>query len=55
MRKYLNEEGTSPFATWFAVLDTIATAKTTVVLARIEEGNLSKVMGLSESAESDRI
>jgi len=48
IREYLEEDGTSPFAEWFAGLDATAAAKITVVLARIEQGNLSNVKGVGE-------
>lgn len=35
VREYLDEDGTSPFAEWFAGLDAVAASKVTVVLARI--------------------
>ena len=44
--EYLDEDGASPFADWFAGLDAIAAAKVTVALARIEQGNLSNAKGI---------
>lgn len=55
VREYLNEDGTSPFADWFASLDAIASAKVTVVLARIEQGNLSNVKGVGEGVLEYRL
>jgi len=46
VQEYLDEDGTSPFADWFAGLDPVAAAKVTVVLARIGQGNLSNVKGV---------
>ncbi len=46
VREYLDEDGTSPFAQWFAALDAVAAAKVTVVLARLAHGNLSNVKGV---------
>jgi putative component of toxin-antitoxin plasmid stabilization module len=50
VREYLEEDGTSPVAEWFAALDATAAAKITVVLARIEQGKLSNVKGVGEGA-----
>jgi putative addiction module killer protein len=55
VREYLNEDGASPFADWFAGLDAIAAAKITVVLARIEQGNLSNVKGVGEGVLEYRL
>jgi putative addiction module killer protein len=55
VREYLEEDGTSPFAEWFAALDPIAAAKITVVLARIEQGNLSNVKGVGEGVLEYRL
>ena len=46
VREYLDEDGASPFADWFANLAAIAAAKVTVALARIEQGNLSNAKGV---------
>ncbi len=42
-RYYVLGDGRSPFAEWFADLDVTARAKVTVAIARIEQGNLSRV------------
>lgn len=55
IREYLEEDGTSPFAEWFAGLDATAAAKITVVLARIEQGNLSNVKGVGEGVLEYRL
>lgn len=39
----LLEDGSSPYADWFATLDPVAAAKVTVAKVRIEQGNLSNV------------
>ena len=39
----LLEDGSSPYADWFATLDPVAAAKITVAKVRIEQGNLSNV------------
>jgi putative addiction module killer protein len=39
----LLEDGSSPYADWFATLDPVAAAKITVAKVRIAQGNLSNV------------
>jgi putative addiction module killer protein len=41
--EFLLEDGSSPYADWFATLDPVAAAKVTVAKVRIEQGNLSNV------------
>ena len=36
-------DGTSPFARWFASLDSIAAAKVAIAVSRMESGNLAAV------------
>ncbi len=55
VREYLEVDGTSPFAAWFATVDATAAAKITVVLARIEQGNLSNVKGVGEGVLEYRL
>ena len=55
VREYLEEDGTSPFADWFATLDAIAATRITVVLARIGQGNLSSVKGVGEGVLEYRL
>jgi putative addiction module killer protein len=55
VREYLDEDGASPFADWFAGLDAVAAAKVTVVLARIGQGNLSNVKGVGEGVLEYRL
>lgn len=55
VREYLDEDGTSPFAHWFAQLDVTAAAKITVALVRIEQGNLSNVKGVGEGVLEYRL
>ena len=44
VHEFLLDNGTSPFARWFDGLDGMAAAKVRVALARIEQGNLSRVL-----------
>ena len=55
VREYLDEHGGSPFADWFTSLDAIAAAKVTIVLARIEQGNLSNVKGVGQGVLEYRL
>ena len=55
IREYVDEEGDSPFAKWFAALDPIAAAKVTTVLTRMEQGNLSNVRSVGAGVFEYRI
>ena len=46
VREYLDAAGRSPFGRWFADLDATSAAKVTTALARIEQGNFSRVKGV---------
>jgi putative addiction module killer protein len=46
--RYYISGGRSPFANWFAELESIARAKVTTAIARIEQGNLSNVKSVGE-------
>jgi putative addiction module killer protein len=46
--RYYISGGRSPFADWFAELESIARAKVTTAIARIEQGNLSNVKSVGE-------
>ena len=43
IKELLVNDSTSPFGDWFAELDSSAAAKVRVVVARMEQGNLSNV------------
>ncbi|MFN3612343.1 type II toxin-antitoxin system RelE/ParE family toxin [Tepidimonas sp.] len=43
VKELLLPDGSSPYAAWFATLDTMAAAKVSVAAARMEQGNLSNV------------
>ena len=43
---YIDEHGNKRFADWLDRLDAVAAAKVTIALARMEEGNFSKVKGV---------
>jgi putative addiction module killer protein len=46
VREFLDRDGSSPFAKWFASLDAIAAAKVTTALLRLGLGNFSNVKGV---------
>lgn len=46
LREYLDEQGTSPYAKWFANLDARAAAKVATAMVRIGQGNFSNVKGV---------
>ena len=41
--QYQTEDGASPFASWFSILDAVAAARVTVALTRLGLGNVSQV------------
>jgi putative addiction module killer protein len=53
--EYLDEDGRSPFARWFARLDARAAAKVVAALARIEQGNLSNLKAVKAGVHEFRI
>jgi putative addiction module killer protein len=46
LREYVDDADRSPFGRWFEDLDAMAAAKVTTALARIEQGNFSRVKGV---------
>ncbi|WP_244619102.1 hypothetical protein [Rhizobium sp. 18055] len=44
--EYLDQDGSSPFALWFAGIEARAASKVAIALTRIEAGNLSNVKGV---------
>lgn len=46
LRGYIDEKGNKRFAQWIEGLDAAAAAKVTIALARMEQGNFSKVRGV---------
>jgi len=53
--EYLEEDGRSPFGRWFQHLDTIAAAKITTVVYRMEQGNLSNVKPVGQGVAEYRL
>jgi putative addiction module killer protein len=48
LRYYIAGDGRSPFAEWFAQLDATARAKVVTAIARMEQGNLSKMKSVGQ-------
>ena len=46
IREYVDETGRSPFAVWHDSLDSIAAAKVSTALYRLEQGNFSNTKGV---------
>ena len=53
--EYLEPNGSSPFARWFARLDPAAAGKVTAALYRMEQGNLSNVKPVGQGVSEYRI
>ena len=53
--EYLEPNGSSSFAKWFARLDAVAAAKVTTALYRMEQGNLSNVKPVGQGVAEYRI
>lgn len=53
--EYLEPDGSSPFAKWFARLDLMAAAKVSTALYRMEQGNLSNVKPVGQGVAEYRI
>lgn len=53
--EYLDKQGRSPFANWYARLDPIAAAKVTTALTRLEEGNDSNVKSVGQGVHEYKI
>jgi len=55
IRYYVAADGREPFASWFADLETVARAKVTRAVARLEQGNFSNVKSVGEGVFEYRI
>ncbi len=53
--EYLDEDGSSPFALWFAGIEARAASKVTIALTRMQAGNLSNVKGVGSGLLEYRI
>jgi putative addiction module killer protein len=55
VRFYVAPEGDQPFAAWFGALDSVARARVTRAIARLEQGNFSNVKSVGEGVLEYRI
>lgn len=55
VREFLERDGSSPFAKWFAALDAIAAAKITTAVRRLELGNFSNVKSVGAGVFEYRV
>jgi putative addiction module killer protein len=55
MRYYVAADGRQPFAEWFAELESVARAKVTRAIIRLEQGNFSSVKSVGEGVFEYRI
>lgn len=55
VQEYLDDQGRSPFATWFQGLDAMAAAKVATSLYRLEQGNFSNVEGVGSGVYECKI
>jgi putative addiction module killer protein len=53
--EYLDAENRSPFRHWFDDLDAAASAKVTIAMARLEQGNLSNAKSVGSGVLEYRI
>ena len=55
LREYVGPTGVSEFGRWFEVLDAFAAAKVSIALARLGEGNTSKLKAIGGGVAELRI
>ena len=55
VREFIERDGSSPFAKWFATLDAAAAAKITTAVRRLELGHFSNVKGVGAGVFEYRI
>ena len=55
LRFLVTDDGSEPFATWFARLDAMAATKVTMALVRLGQGNLSRAQAVGEGVLEYRI
>ena len=55
IRYYVAADGRQPFAEWFAELESVARAKVTRAIVRLEQGNFSSVKSVGEGVFECRI
>jgi len=55
IRYYVRSDGEEPFAAWFAELESVAQAKVTRAVIRLEQGNFSTVKSIGQGVFECRI
>lgn len=55
IEQYIKEDGNVPFEKWFNKLDSIAAAKISTVLYRMEQGNFSNVKSVGDGVFENKI
>jgi putative addiction module killer protein len=55
IRYYVASDGQQPFARWFVDLETVARAKVTRAIVRLEQGNFSSVKSVGDGVFEYRI
>ena len=55
IRYYVADDGSQPFAEWFADVEPVARAKVARAIARMEQGNLSNVKPIGEGVLEYRL
>ena len=55
VRYYVTEEGRSPYAEWFSILDPAARAKVATAIVRIGQGNASNIKSVGNGVFEHRI
>jgi putative addiction module killer protein len=55
VRYYVAEDGRSPYADWFSLLDPVARTKVAAAIVRIEHGNLSNLKPVGNGVFEYRI
>jgi putative addiction module killer protein len=55
LKQYINNEGRSPFVKWFLELNSIAAAKITTAIYKLELGNFSNVKGVGNGVYEQKI
>ena len=55
IRYYVAADGREPFARWFAELESVARAKVTRAVVRLEQGNFSSVKSVGEGVFEYRV
>ena len=55
IRYYVTSAGEQPFATWYANLNSVARARVTRAIVRLEQGNFSSVKSVGEGVFEYRI